>query len=515
MRNVREVLRLKFEQQLTNRKIAQSLGISHTVVNDYIRRAEKADLSWPLPENYDDETLEQRLSVQEQTLAKNHKPMLPLEYIYQELKKKGVTLQLLWHEYKEIYPDGYQYSWFCDLYRTWAKTLDVTLRQEHRAGEKLFVDFAGQTMPIYDPHSGTVFEAQIFIACLGASNYTFAYATLSQNLTDWITAHVKAFEFFGGVTEIVVPDNLKAGVKSPCRYEPEINPTYQELADHYGFAVIPARSRHPRDKAKVESAVLIAERWILAALRNHTFFSLAQLNNAIAQKLTELNKREFQKLDTCRLELFETLDKPTLKPLSEHRYEIGFWKKATVNIDYHIEVDRHYYSVPYQLVGKKVDVRLSAHTVEILFKNKRVASHRRSRRKGGFTTVPAHMPDRHQKYLEWTPSRIIKWASETGTNTKELVSQILTSRAHPQQGYRACLGIMRLGKRYSPERLEAACARALAIRAYSLKSVKSILKTGLDQQPLLTNQSELQLVPLTHHNVRGSHYYHQEDPDAQ
>ena len=515
MRNVREVLRLKFEQQLTNRKIAQSLGISHTVVNDYVRRAKKAALTWPLPEHCDEATLEGLLSVHDQPSPKKSKPMLSLEYVYQELKKKGVTLQLLWHEYKQIYPDGYQYSWFCDLYRKWLKTLDVTLRQEHRAGEKLFVDFAGQTMPIYDPHCGTATEAQIFIACLGASNYTFAYATLSQNLTDWITAHLKAFEFFGGVTEIVVPDNLKAGVKNPCRYEPEVNPTYQELADHYGFAVIPARSRRPRDKAKAESAVLLAERWILAALRNHTFFSLAQLNSAIAQKLAELNNRPFQKLDICRSELFETIDKPALKPLAPRRYEIGFWKKATVNIDYHIEVDRHYYSVPYQLAGKKVEVRLSAHTVEVLFKNKRVASHHRCRRKGGFTTVAVHMPDRHQKYLEWTPSRIIRWASDTGTNTKEMVSKILASRTHPQQGYRACLGIMRLGKRYSPERLEAACARALAIRAHSFKSVESILKNGLDQQSLPNDQPKLKLIPLNHHNVRGKHYYQQEDLDAQ
>lgn len=515
MRNVREVLRLKFEQQLTNRKIAQSLGISHTVVNDYVRRAKKAALTWPLPEHCDDEALEKLLSVHEQPSPNNSKPMLPLEYVYQELKKKGVTLQLLWHEYKQTYPEGYQYSWFCDLYRRWLKTLDVTLRQEHCAGEKLFVDFAGQTMPIYDPHSGASTEAQIFIACLGASNYTFAYATLSQNLTDWITVHVKAFEFFGGLPQIVVPDNLKAGVKSPCRYEPEINPTYQELADHYGFAVIPARVRRPRDKAKAESAVLLAERWILAALRNHTFFSLAQLNGAIAQKLTELNNRPFQKLESNRSQLFETIEKPALKPLAQRPYEIGFWKKATVNIDYHIEADRHFYSVPYQLVGKKVEVRLSAHTVEVLFKNKRVASHRCSRRKGGFTTVAGHMPEPHQKYLEWTPSRIIKWASETGLNTKALVSKILTSRAHPQQGYRACLGIMRLGKRYSPQRLEAACTRALSIRAYSFKSVESILKNGLDQQPLPNDQPKLKLIPLDHHNVRGKHYYQQEDPDAQ
>ncbi|MBA7679365.1 IS21 family transposase ISPpu7 [subsurface metagenome] len=345
---------------------------------------------------------------------------------------------------------------------------------------------------------------------LGASSYTYAQASLAEDLPSWIKAHIHAFEFFQGVMEIIVPDNLKAGVTSPCRYEPDINPTYQDLAEHYGTTVIPARSAKPRDKAKVESAVLVAERWILAALRNHTFFSVAELNEAIAQKLPALNNRRFKKLDTSRKRLFDTLDKPALKALPPRRYEYAEWKKARVNIDYHIEIDRHYYSVPYQLVKEQVDVRLTSTTVEVLFKNRRVASHKRNYRQGGFTTLREHMPKSHQRYLDWSPSRIINWAGHNGPKTKKLITRILDSRPHPEQGFRSCLGIMRLGKRYTPERLEAACARALMIKAFSYKSVESILKRGLDQQVLVFDQTE-NPPPLTHHNIRGKHYYNQEE----
>jgi transposase len=517
MRNIREILRLKLGKELSNREIATSCATSHTTINHYVARAKEAGLSWPLPENLDDTALENLLGNVNEKQSGSQKQLPSMQYLYNELKKKSVTLHLLWYEYKQANSDGYQYSWFCTLYRQWLKTLDVTLRQEHRAGEKLFVDYAGQTVPIQDPKTGTVTQAQIFIACLGASNYTYAEAGLTQNLHDWIQAHVNAFEFFGGVPEILVPDNLKVGITSPCRYEPAINPTYQELAQHYQIAVIPARVRSPRDKAKVEAAVLFAERWIVAALRNHTFFSLAQLNNAIAEKLSELNNRKFQKLDTTRRQLFETLEKPALKPLADRRYEYALWKKARVNIDYHIEVERHYYSVPYQLVKKQVDVRLTARTIEVVFKNRRVASHKRSYRKGGFTTLVEHMPEKHKKYLEWTPSRIINWAGEAGPNTKKLVSEIINSKMHPQQGYRACLGIMRLGKRYAPGRLEAACSRALAIQAFSYKSVESILHKGLDQQPLPAGAPQSSKNPVVHANVRGKHYYHQqqEEPHAE
>ncbi|MCP4714662.1 MAG: IS21 family transposase, partial [Deltaproteobacteria bacterium] len=366
-----------------------------------------------------------------------------------------------------------------------------------------------------DSKTGTVIQAQIFIACLGASNYIYAEASLTQNLHDWTQAHVNCFAFLGGVPEIVVPDNLKSGIKSPCRYEPEVNPTYQELADHYDTAVIPARVRKPKDKAKAETGVKFAETWILAALRNRTFFSLGELNQAIAEKLTELNNKKFQKLSTNRLQQFEKLDKPALKPLPERRYEYALWKKATVNIDYHIEVQKHYYSVPYQLVRKPVDVRITSRTVEVLYKNKRVASHEINYRKDKFSTLPEHMPEKHKKYIEWTPARIIKWAGETGPCTKKLAAEIINSKPHPQQGYRACLGILRLGdKRYGRERLEAACSRALAIQSYSYKSVESILKKGLDQQPLVTDSPKTQVTPTTHDNIRGKDYYRQKQEDS-
>lgn len=513
MRSIREILRLKFDQGLSNRKIARSCGLSHTVVNHYVFRARQAGLGWPLPQDMDDENiLAGKLScTMDNRQAGDPNGMPSWEYLFNELKRKGVTLQLLWYEYKQANPDGYAYSWFCEQYRSWRKTLEVTLHQEHRAGEKLFVDWAGQTVPLQDPKTGESSPAQIFIACLGASSYTYAEARLSQQLPDWIGVHVNAFEFLGGVPEIVVPDNLKAGVTSPCRYEPALNPTYQDLAIHYGVAVIPARPDRPRDKAKVEAAVGFSERFILAALRNRTFFSLTELNHALREKLAELNARTFQKLEASRRELFERLDKPALKPLPVQRYEYAQWKKATVNIDYHIEVEHHYYSAPYQLVRKQVDVRITASTVELLSKNKRVASHARSYKRGGYSTLAEHMPERHKKYLEWTPARIIRWAGETGPNAMKLVTEILSSKVHPQQGYRACLGIMRLGKGYGAERLEAACGRALAIQSFSYKSVESILKHGLDRQELSRQQTAPTQSPAPHENIRGKDYYNNND----
>ena len=506
MRKIKEVLRLKWAHKLSNRKIAKSCFISRSTVADYLLRAKLAGLSWPIAPELDDAAIENLLFPVTDKSIPAERRMPDMEYLYRELKRKSVTIQLLWYEYKQANTDGYQYSQFCNLYRQWVKKLDLTLRQEHRAGEKLFIDYAGQTVSIVDPKTGEITEAQIFLAALGASNYTFVEASLSQDLPSWIKSHVHAFEFFGGVAEILVPDNLKSGVTNPCRYEPDINPTYQDLAEHYGTTVIPARSRRPKDKAKVESAVFVAERWILAALRNHTFFSLAELNRAIAEKLHDLNNRKFQKLNTTRRQLFETIDRPALKPIPSRPYEYAEWKRARVNIDYHIEIDRHYYSVPYQLAREQVDVRLTSSTVEVLFKNRRVASHQRDYRKGAFITLTEHMPKSHQRYLEWTPSRIIRWAEKNGPKTQKLITRILDSKTHPEQGYRSSLGIMHLGKAYSPERLEAACERALFINAYSYKSVQSILKKGLDQQPFLFEQIE-NTQPLNHHNIRGKHYY--------
>lgn len=507
MRKIKEVLRLHHEKKFSTRQIAESLAIGRSTVQDYLDRAQQAGLTWPLLTDTDESSLENRLFPSSHS-STNDKPQMPsMEYLHQELKKKGVTLQLLWHEYKAANPDGYQYSRFCYHYRRWVKTLDPCLHQHYRAGEKLFVDYAGQTVDVTDPQTGEIHAAQIFVATLGVSSYTFAEATSSQDLHSWIRSHVHAFEFFQGAPEILVPDNLRAAVTRSCRYEPDLNATYREMAEHYGAVIIPARVGKPRDKAKVESGVKRTGQAVLAPLRHRTFFSLAELNEAVRQQLEILNNRRFQKLETSRRILFETLDRPALKPLPASPYVYAEWRKATLNIDYHIEVDHHYYSAPYQLVHQALDVRFSDLVVEILFKGNRVASHRRSYVRGGYTTLREHMPKSHQKYLEWSPSRLIRWAEQIGPHTQRLVASILENRPHPEQGYRSCLGLLRLGKTYSPERLEAASARALQIKAYSYKNVQSILKKGLDQQPLEPLSCQDRLPLQEHENLRGRTYY--------
>jgi transposase len=413
---------------------------------------------------------------------------------------------LLWQEYKEIHPHGYQYSQFCHRYRQWAAKIDPVMRQEHRAGEKMFVDYAGQTVPVYDLHSNQMREAQIFVAVLGASNYTYAEATWTQTLADWIGSHSRAFAFFGGVPKLVVPDNLKSAVSKASFYDPDINPSYLDLVNHYGTVVLPARVRRPKDKAKVETGVQIVERWILARLRNRQFFGLGQLNRAIAELLEDLNNRPFQKLPGSRKSAFESLDRPALGPLPSEPYQFAEWKKATVNVDYHIEVERHYYSVPHTLIKKKIDVRITNNTIECFYKNKRVASHIRSHHKGRHSTLKEHMPKSHQKWAQWTPDRFIRWAGKIGGHTQKLIENVLNSRAHPQQGFRTCLGILRLAKSYGDDRLEAACRRAVSIGGTSYRSVESILKHNLDQKPLPDQSSKSP--PIDHTNIRGARYYH-------
>jgi transposase len=505
MRHVTEVLRLKWSQGLSDRKIAQSLGISRPTVAEYVRRAQSAGLSWPLPATLDETALERLLFPPHLAIPSPRHPEPDWATVHHELKRKGVTLFLLWQEYKSTTPKGFQYSRFCQGYRAWTGTLDLVMRQSHRAGEKLFVDYAGQGIPVVNPHTGEVHEVAIFVAVLGASNYTYAEATWTQSLPDWIGSHVRTFAVLGGVPEVVVPDNLKAAVTRAHRYEPEINRTYAALAQHYGFAIIPARAAKPRDKAKVEVGVQVVERWMLARLRHHTFFSLAEVNAALHPLVPALNARPFKKLPGSRQGLFETLDRPALQPLPAQPYEYAEWKHARVNIDYHVEVDGHYYSVPYALVKQPLDVRLSAQVVELFHKGKRVASHRRSPLKGRHSTVAAHMPTAHQRYAEWTPQRLIHWAAHSGPATAQVVETMLASRPHPQQGFRSCLGIMRLGKRYSDERLEAACQRALALGACSYKSLESILKNGLDRYPL--PQKPEATAGSAHANIRGPHYY--------
>ena len=504
MRKIREVVRLSEVLGLSQRQVGRSVRLGQSTVWDYLVRYRVSGLSWEQVEGLDDEALEKQLFPSECGAAERNRSLPDWSEMHQELKRKGVTLSLLWQEYREDRPDGYGYSRFCDLYREWRKGLDLSLRQDYIGGEKLLVDYAGQTVPVVDRQSGEVREAQIFVAVLGASSLTYAEATWSQGLEDWITSHIHTFEAIGGVVELVVPDNLKSGVSKPDWYEPDVNPTYAEMAEHYGVAVLPARVRRPRDKAKAENGVLQVERWILARLRHQTFFSLRELNEAIAALLVELNARPLKILGVSRRELFERVDRPALRPLPASRYAIGHWKKVRVAPDYHVELEGHYYSVPYQLVKEQLDLRYTAKTVEVFRKARRVAAHCRGHRRGKHTTLREHMPKAHQKYLEWTPIRLVQWARKTGPSTAKLVEGILKGKPHPQQGFRACLGVMRLGKSYGADRLEAACLRSLALESYSYRSVKSILKQGLDRQPLERGESE----PIPEHtNVRGAKYY--------
>ncbi len=505
MRTIKEVLRLKWSCGLGRRAIAKSSGIAKSTVIEYLKRAEKAGLSWPLPEELDDAALD-HLLFPPVIVLDSPRPIPVWADIHRELARKSVTLMLLWDEYKAQYPEGYQYSHFADLYRAYAKKLDISMRQIHHAGEKLFVDYCGQTVPIINQSTGEVQECQVFVAVLGASNFTYAEATYTQSLPDWIGSHVRALGFIGGVPELLIPDNLLSGITTACRYEPGVNRTYQEMAVHYGAAVIPARVRKPKDKAKVESGVQLVQRWILAALRNRTFFSLAELNVAIWELLDKLNNKAFKKLSGSRMSRFLELDKPALRPLPAVAFEYAEWQiKKRSGINYHLEVYNHYYSVPYQLRREYLDVRLTGSIAEVFFNNKRVASHIRSYIKWGYTTLAEHMPKAHQAYADWTPERLIRWASETGKSTAELVTAILATKLHPQQGFNSCLGLVTLAKKFGKERVEAACKRALAIGGISYKSVKSILETGLDKKPL--PEPRTAAPKIRHSNIRGSEYY--------
>jgi transposase len=507
MRKINEMLRLRFELHCSHREIARSIGAASSTVADYLRRFAEAGLSWPLSASLSQADLEAKLFPPAPSVPLRERAMPDWAALHAEMRKPAVTLMLLWQEYRGRHPQGFAYSWFCEHYRAWVGRLDLVMRQEHRAGEKLFVDYAGQSVPITDRHTGELRPAAIFVAVLGASNYTYAEATWSQELPEWIGAHVRCFEFLGGVPEIAVPDNLKSAVTHAHRYEPELNATYRELARHYGVAVIPARAARPRDKAKAEAGVQLVERWILARLRNGQFFALAQLNAAIAQLLGELNARPFKKLPGSRASAFQAIDRPALKALPSVAFEYAEWKKVRVHLDYHIEFARHYYSVPHALVGKEIDARVSATTVELFHRGVRVASHIRSRSSGGFTTCPEHMPASHREYAKWTPERMRQWAATSGPATACVISAILAARRHPQQGFRSCLGVLRLGKHYGNDRLEAVCQRAQRLHITTFKSIESMLKNNLDRVPLLDEVATAQL-PLLHENIRGPEYFH-------
>lgn len=506
VKKIKEILKLVNENSLSIRQIAKSCSCSPSTVTTIIERYEDTKLPWEAFKTLDEEEMESKLYPQEINSSKKQLP--DWDYINKELKIKGVTLQLLWQEYKEAYPDGVMYSQFCDHYQKWRKLRNISMHQIHKAGEKCFVDWSGEPMYITDRNTGERKAAYIFIGVLGASDFIYAEAFSTEKLESWIIAHVNMFNYFQGVTKIIVPDNLKTGVKKPCFYEPEIHPTYLEMANHYGAAIIPARVRKPKDKPLAENGVLIAERWIIAKFRNQTFFSIFELNKTMKEAINDINDRPFQKMEGSRRSLYESIDKPALMPLPSKPYEFAIWKHARVNIDYHIEFEGKLYSVPYQLIGQEVDLRITEKGIEIIHKGKRVAVHSRLRGKNReYSTVPEHMPEKHKKAAEWTPERIIKWAKTVGPNTSELVTKMMKMYKHPEVAFRACMGIIRLSDKYTEQRVDNASYRALRNRTISYKSVESILKNGLD---LVPQEEPKEIPPIRHSNIRGTEYYSQE-----
>lgn len=503
MRKLSEVLRLRLEKKLSLRQISQSCDLARSTIADYLGRARVAGLGWPLPEGMDEDRLGSLLfPVRPASMPRS---AMDMAYIHGELKRPHMTLQILWEEYRGREPDGYGYSQYCNLYQGWLGKQAISLRQAHRAGDKLFIDFAGDTIGFYDQRTGEMSRGHLFVAVLGCSNYTYAEVTATEKLEDWIGAIIRALEFFEGVPNIVVPDNTRSLVSSPCRYDPDINLTFHEVAERYGFAALPTRPGKPRDKAKVEAGVLVAERWILARLRDLRFFSLGEINEAVSELLKRLNEHPFKKLPGCRKAQFETLEKPVLKALPERAYEMAWWKKAVVNIDYHVEVDGHYYSVPYTLIRQEVMARYTKSGVEIFHKSRRVAAHMRSYQKGYHTTIPEHRPPAHARYLEWTPERIISWAGTVGPNCGEAAKRLMAERKIPEHAFRPCVGLIRLGKRYGNERVDRACSRALKMNIVAYRHIESMLKTGRDQIPV---PDEIPVRPaVAHDNLRGAGYY--------
>ncbi len=505
MRKIRETLRLHFDHRLSQRKIARSVGIGQPTVHDYLCRFTSSGLVWPLPPELTDEALEAQLYPEPVTPAAADRPMPDFAALQEELRRhKHTTLHLLWSEYRAVQPDGYSYSRFCRLYDDWRTRQSPVMRQVHKAGEKLFVDWAGMKIPLHDRHTGEIRHASLFVAVLGASLYTYAEATLTEQLADWIGAHTRAFRFFGGVAELLVPDNTKTAVTKPCRYDPDLNPTYYEMAGHYGCGVLPARVRKPRDKAVVEAGVLLAERWILAALRHRRFCSLAEINQAIGELLVRLNAHPFKKRPGSRISIFAEVEKPALRPLPDEPYDQSLWSRALVGLDYHVEHDGSFYSVPCALLRQTVEVRATPTTIEVFHRGQRVASHARAREANTAVTLSEHRPAAHRAQQDWSGERIQAWARQAGPAAEQLVEAILAQYPHPQMGLRACAGAMRLAERYPKERVSAAAERALRAGG-GYKSFRSILERSLDQAPLDDGPPE-RLTPA-HGNIRGAEYF--------
>lgn len=503
MRKIHEVLRLYYEKGLSQNAIAGACHIARSTTQDYLKRFQATGLSWPLPENLGEPELNALLFTR--PAEASDKSLPDWAYIHKELARKGVTLKLLWQEFILTHPQSYRYTRFCQLYRQWVKTHKLSMRQRHKAGEKVFVDWAGQTMPLTDPTTGEVSQAQIFVAALGFSNYLYVEATPSQEKQYWLSCHVRAYRFYGGLSGIVVPDNPKVAVTSPCRYEPDLNPAYQEFARHYQLAVIPARVRKPKDKSKVEVGVQVVERWVLAPLRDRIFFSLAELNHALGEQLQKVNDRPRSGLNQSRRELFELIDQPALRPLPSTDYEFAHILKSRVDPDYHVELEQHFYSVPYRLVHKVVELRYTSTLLEVYSSGQRVASHLRNYEPGQ-TTIPEHMSPAHRRMIEWTPSKLIQWSIDLGSATKEMIQSILDQPRHPEQNYRSCLGFLQLERKYGRLRLEKACARALSFDLHTYQQVRAILKSGQDFLPLPASVSEVSICQ-THANIRGAQFY--------
>jgi|HubBroStandDraft_3_1064219.scaffolds.fasta_scaffold13318_2 transposase len=512
MRRVREMLRLIRDGGLPVREVARRSGAAPSTVREMVKRFEGSGLAWPPPLDLTDADLETRLYGEAGTKqGHRRRPEPDWAALNREMKRKHVTLQILWDEYIEANPNGYRYSRFCDLYRGWEARLPVTMRQTHLGGDKLFVDYAGDTVPvIVDRHGGKTQAAHLFVAVMGGSSLSFAHASWTETLPDWIDAHVRAFAFFGGAPRLLVPDNPKVAVIKACFYDPQVNRTYGEMAAHYDTALLPARPRKPRDKAKVEAAVRIVERWLLGRLRNRRFYSLAEVNAAIAEMLAALNDRRVMRhVGRTRRQLFEEIDAPKLKPLPAGPYDLAEWRVRKVGLDYHVDIDGHFYSVPYRHARSGVEVRATLRAIEVFLKGERIAAHMRGSGDGKHTTLPEHMPSSHRRYADWTLERILREADAVGPSTGMLCRMILEHRPHPEQGFRACLGIVRLAKPFGPVRLEAACLRALEVGARTYGSVKSILDNRLDGQPVQRpHAADDGGLTLTHPNIRGSRYYH-------
>jgi transposase len=506
MRRIRQVLQLRFGAHASARVIAREVGVGRTTVQDYLTRAGAAGLGWPLAPDLTDEALEQLLfpAPSSKPGARRY-PEPDWPALVRELKRPGVSLLILWEEYNAVHPQGYSYSRFCELFREFEHRLSPTMRQTHVAGHKAFVDYSGKKVPIADPLTGEVRMAEIFVAVLGASSLTYAEATWTQSLPDWIGAHVRMFRFWGSAPRLLVPDNLKSGVNKASFYDPEVNRTYGKMAAHYNVGILPTRPRKPKDKAAVEAGVRFAQSYILGRLRNVTFFSLAECNAAIAAALERMNGREMRRLGVSRRQLFDTIERPAMQSLPKQDYEYAEWHLARVGIDYHVEVQGFLYSVPHALLREQVDTRATARTIEVFHRGRRVAAH--ARRYGGprHGTLPEHMPSAHRRYAEWTPERFRRQARDIGPNTEGLILALLARRPHPEQGFRTCLGVLRLFRGIDAARAEAVSLRAVEIGVLSYASVASILKHRLDQR---ASPQAADGTPLLHDNIRGSGYFH-------